>query len=206
MADSLTSLSPFEVFPLEPNWARSPAPGLIYARHLEVYAGTSAGLDSITDFTPFTVRSGFSLERSENYDLVDFFVNRRGRWGKYWLKSLRSAFTLRVDMPSGSTILSVYDNGAYEAFEGHERIYIEMMDGDLITRHVINVLEVAEGLSLVLDVQLDRDVTLTNHWIIGRLMLGRFDIDKISFKHKSDAVSEAQLRFIELPTEYVEAS
>ena len=207
MADSLTGMGSFELFPLEPNWAKSPSASAVFVRHYESYPGTAQKLGSLTSLVPITMDMGFTLEKADEYAAMAFFAARRGRWQRFWFKGAKRAFTLKEDMASGSTVLYVYDNGAYDLYQGHERIYIEMRSGDLIVRHVTSITddtETNQRLILLLDTALDRDVNLDNHWKIGRLLLGRVNMDKILLRFKTSHASEITGRFMELPTEYSE--
>ena len=206
MADSLSGMGSFDLFPVEPEWSKRPSSGFLVSRLVEGYPGTVQALTTITDRVPQTGVLGFKLGKSDEYDLIEFFCAVKARLNRFWLKWPVKAFTLKENASSGATILHVYDNGAYRLFLGHERIYIHMTTGDLIVRHVTSITEDPdnERLILNLDAALDRDVTLANHWIIARLLLVRFDRDVLQLSYKTDGRDETSVDFVELVAEYEE--
>lgn len=194
------------LFPIEPDWSKLPARRMIYARHLMGYPGTIHEIGETTTRVPISLDMGVLMRKAEEFELLDFFCTHHGRHLRCWLKSPVRAFTLKQDMASGSTVLYVERNGAQDWYQGHERIYILMADGELLVRHVQGIIDDTDNdrLILSLDSPLGRDVTLGNHYIIGRYLLARFDMDRLDLSFITDGVSRAALKFLELTAEYSE--
>lgn len=206
MADSLNGIGAFSLFPLDINWAKRPTVDLALARILLKHIGTSVGLETFTDDVPERITFGVTVtEKSDEYDLIDFFANRKGQYGKFWIKGPSREFTLKEDALSGSVALLVYRNGAYTQYQGYERIWIEMNDGDILTRHIQSITDddLNDRYSLNLATSIDRDLDVDGHIIIARLFLVRFTEDKLFLNFKTDVVSEIELTVKELVKEYV---
>ena len=117
-------------------------------------------------------------------------------------------FILKETATLGSSTLKCYPNGAEDIMRGDERIYVEMLDGDILTREITTV-EYSEGddaTVVSLNTPVDRDLFADNgnHIIISRLLLVRFDRDTIEVNLQSNVVGEVSLKFRELPKEYTE--
>jgi len=205
MADSLDGMGSFVMFPLEFNWAVRPSRNLELARILQKFAGSSHGLETFTEDAPERLNIGITpLSKSDEYDLIAFFVARKGRVGKFWAKFPITEFLLKEPALSGSSALLVYRNGAHQQYQGVERIWVGMNDGDILTRHVQSITDddINDRYSLNLATPLDRDVNVGNHFTLSRLMLVRLDEDKLICNFKSDVFSEIRLRLVELTQEY----
>jgi hypothetical protein len=162
---------------------------------------------SVTDDVPERLKIGVTVSsKTDEYDLIDFFYNHRGRWAKFWMRSTVREFTLKENALSGSGAIITYVNGAHLQYQGYERIYIVMNNGDVLSRKVGNVTydDVNEKYTLTLTTNLDRDLETDNHFLIARLLLGRFDEDSLILDYETDGVSEQVFTFQELVKEYSE--
>lgn len=207
MADSLSGIGSLEIFPFEPDWSTPPASEIIMTRRLQSFPGTVHAIESIAADVPIAVRMGFSvLDRGELHDLTDFMVSRTGRLKRFWVRHPKSAFSLLQSASSGGTTLTAIPNKAARQYQGYERIYVLMNNGDLVVRHATDVAHdvVNEQTVITLDSPLDRDIGLNDYRVIGRLLLVRFDQDKFDFKMLTNAVGEITLKFHELVKEYAQ--
>lgn len=207
MADSLNGMGTFSLFPLEINWVRRPKVDLALARILMKHIGTSIALETFTDDVPERINFGVTVTvKSDEYDLIDFFANRKGQHGKFWIKGMSREFTLKEDALSGSSALLVYRNGAYTQYQGYERIWIGMNDGDVLTRHIQSITDddLNDRYSLNLATPIDRDIDVDGHFIIARLFLVRFTEDKLFLNFLTDVASEIELTVRELVKEYAD--
>ena len=108
MADDLDSIGAFEIFPLAINWARRPKLDFALARILLKYTGTASALETFTDDVPEQLAFGVSvLSQADEFDLLDFFMNRKGKHGKFWIKRPSREFTLKENALSGSSAILV---------------------------------------------------------------------------------------------------
>lgn len=212
MADSyptadVGAVADFPRFPLEPNWISEPATDIVMLRKVIQFRGTSHHIVPLTDDAPINLELKFTIFTTADYSsLMDHFVTARGRCNRFWVKHHLRTFELKTTASSGSSQLICYPNNFHLQYQGHERIYIEMSDGDILARHLTaaNYNESSDQLELSINTSLDRDVTTTNHVIIGRYLLVRFDSDNMRLEAVTDQVCELSLSFTELVREYDE--
>ncbi len=208
MSDSLLDIGSFPRFPLPVDWGRqSPGIRAILARKLMHFPGTADYLKTFTDDAPEIIRMGVTLHREDDwYELIDFFNTVKGRHGRFWLKSPTLEYTVKGTASSGSTLVSVYRNGAIDTFRGYERVWFDMADGDILTRHIADLTEneAEDRYILSLESPLDREVRPDNCLSINRYLLGRFERDGLGFDIATDKVQTISFNFIELVQEYVE--
>lgn len=209
MADSLpvADLGSFPVFPLSPNWSSDPSSQIAFARDVIREPGTSHALVSITDDAPISFEAAFTIFTPAEYlSLMTFWVARRGRVNRFWVKHPYRSFKLKEDAGSGDGIIHCYPNSFELQYQGYERLYVVMDDGDTVAREITAATYDSgnDRLSLSLNTVLDRDLTTTNHIIIGRYLLARFDADDLDLELVTDCVSNFSLSFAELVREYDE--
>lgn len=205
MSDSLSGLGTSEIFPLEINWIKKPKRSLSLARILSKYPGTSTLLESFTEDVPLMLNVGvLCSSKYLEYTFLDFWNERRGKAYRFWIKNTDTEFYLKVPGVSGQSVLYVYRNGLVNTYQDYERIWIAMNNGDLITRHVTSLIEDVgnDWYALNLDTPLDRDIPLDSFWTISRLLLVRFESDKLTGKWQSPIVSEFSFGVTELVKEY----
>lgn len=209
MADSLEGLGTAELFPLVPNWVVTPTTNLVVGRYYQTYPGSSFIIEELTGDVPQVLELGFMLEKEDEYSLLDFFNDRKGRLERFWVRDPKQSFILKETATLGSTVLKCYPNKAEEVMRGDERIWIEMTDGgDIITRELTDVSYNTgdDATYLQMNTTIDRDLTADNgnHLIIGKLLLARFGYDTMEISLQSNLIGETNLRFRELVKEYVD--
>lgn len=195
------------IFPMFPNWAVVPSSDIVLARTILEYRGSAQRLIPFTGDVPISYNAKYTAyNKEEEYGAIDFWNERKGKKERFWTYHPRLAFEIKYDIGAGATSLACYHNYAESQYQGYERIYILMNNGDILTKHVTNVTydELQDELVVELATQLDRDVTLTNHYRIGRFLLSRFDEDEMTLTHLTDGATEFNARFYELVKEYDE--
>ena len=205
MADDYQDLGTYERFPLLPNWVSQPESSYIMARWLVNMPGTVDSLTSITDDAPIIFSAKFMLyQKSDEYAFLDFFNDHRGRANKFWIQHPSSCFILTKTANLGGTSINCQPNKAHLNYQGYERVYILMDNGDIITRKAgaVTYDPVDDEVDLELVTALDRDITTTNYQMVGRMLLCRFEEDNITVESHSSEVSEVECRFRELVKEY----
>ena len=207
MADDLLNLGTEPIFPLSLNWLTTPQTGLIMSRSILQKRGTVQVLNILTDDVPQTFQSAYVLfNKEDEYTLLEFLHNQKGKNNRFWLFHPKQSFVLKVTASLGSSALICEPNMASSSYQGFERIWIGMNNGDLLSRHVFSVTydELVDEMTLNLSDPLDREVNLTNYYAMGRVLLVRFDDDEFSFKIQTNVVSEIDFNFYELVQEYSE--
>lgn len=206
MANSFSGLGDLELFPFEPSWADPPSMTPVFVRRIISQRGTVQDVESVTGDVPARMTLGFSLLSAEDVlAFSDFFMERKGRLGRFWLMHPACAFTLAASASLNQNLLVCRDNLAARQFQGYERIYLLMNDGDILIRQVTAVESDQDGslCTLTLDADLDRVVTPDALARIGRVYLVRFDQDDLDFRFITPgAAGDVRLTFYELVKEY----
>lgn len=202
MADSLEDLGGYDIFTIDPNWATRPKVDFELAKHIINFPGTVSQLSGISDDVPEAWTVGFTPNKSDEYDFIDFFVGKYGRNGRFWFKLPHTEFTLITTALSGSTELRVDRNWAERQYQGYERIWIDMHNDEILTREITGVTDETTYLALALATSLDREVNLTNHYKICRLLLCRFDEDALIMDFGQDHYPHITINVRELVKEY----
>jgi len=205
MADSLADLGGYDLFPLEPDWSTRPTNNYRLMKDLLKYPGTAMSLNSFIDYVPLSYELGFTFsEEQDMYNMADFFHEKRGRVHAFWFKAPHREMTLYQGALSGATSLYMERNFAHLQYQGHERIYIDMKSEDLLTRKVLSVTddETNNRMSVAVNTSIDRDLTLTNHWSIGKLIFARFSEDSLIWQFKAAKLAQLSFTVTELVQEY----
>ncbi len=205
VADSYEDLGTHPRFPHAPNWSRAPGTSLTLPRRILEFRGSAQEIAALTPDVPLSFEAEFTcVDKAEEHAVVDFFNARKGRCEPFWVAHPRRHFTLKEAANAGALVLNVAPNSAELQFQGYERIFLEMANGDVVTRHVYEAAfnEVQARVELSLETALDRDVTPENHVAFGRYLLARFDDDVLKERVLTDGVSAIALRFVEVVGEY----
>jgi hypothetical protein len=177
-------------------------------RRILGYRGTQEDIFQLTDDVPIAFQEKFTVyDKTDESAMLAFFHARRGRRDRFWVKHPSQNFELKSTASSGSSTMLCYPNNSHLQWQGYERIYILMADGDVLTRKVNSVTysESSNHVSLALNNALDRDITTTNQVLIGRLLLCRFDSDELRMNWKSTVTSDFTVKFHEVVGEYGDA-
>lgn len=207
MADNLLGLGSEPIFPLSLNWVTNPRTGMILSRNILQKRGTVQLLGSFTDLVPQNFQASYLLfNKEDEYNFLEFIHNQRGKNKRFWIFHPKQSFILKEIASLGSSVLICYPNRAYSSYQGFERIWIGMENGDLISREIFSVThdDLVGEMTLSFTDPLDREITLTNYYGIGRVLLVRFEEDEFSCKIQTDTVSQIDLNFYELVKEYSE--
>ena len=205
MTDSLENLGTAPLMTWAFNWKTPPPIEYLHSRTIRGFTFTAQEMDSDTDNTPFRGTYKFLIyDKQTEYAFLEFFLEKRGRLKRYWIKSPEQAFTLKADVSAGSSVIYVEDNRADYIWQGVERIWIKLADGSEITRSV-NLAERDVGnnrINLYLDTLTSQAFTVADVVVFGRVYLVRSDLDKYSFKYHTDTVCEISIKVYEVVEEY----
>jgi hypothetical protein len=203
VADSLTKVGSFPIFTIEPNWAKDMSSDYFFSKRLIGHPGTVIQLEEITAKVPNALGLSFQCsDKREEYDLLVFFLSRLGRVKRFWLRSPITSFTLKTDALFGENGIYCDKNLFNLVYQGYERICILMANDDMVVRKVTSCIFGSDYTYLGFDTMLDRDIKATNHLMIGRFLLGRFNTDRLKFSYDSINVSTTELQFLELVNDY----
>jgi hypothetical protein len=207
LANDILNIGSFSFFPLDINWAKQLKSKFEFGRALVQYIGTASVMDAYSEDTPEIYEFGVTITtQAEYYAMLDFWHERKGMHGKFWLKVPIEEFTLKIAATIGSTVLIVHRNEAIKIYQDRERIWIRMNNGDIITRQIQSIIEdeINDYYTLNLPNPLDRNISLTGYDLIGRLLLCRFDDDGLPIDLETNRIGEITFRVVELVNEYSE--
>ena len=207
MGNNLLNLNSISLFPLTPNWAQNPTTDLRAMRRIIEFPGTGSTLQSLGEVPIFSMEMSFLLKnRTELNIFLDFMALHKGRLGRFWIRHPKSFFTLKTTTGAGAVVIYVERNEFDWIYQGYERFYFQLANGDIITRMITSVVEDVPNNRLELHFAggLDRTIAAGSKLILGRLLLVRFDNDEFTLKIKARDIMEADIRVVELIKEYSE--
>ncbi|MGD9156806.1 MAG: hypothetical protein PVG39_00230 [Desulfobacteraceae bacterium] len=205
MVDSLLDIGGEPEFPLSIDWSSQPSYNFQISRYLFEGRGTASKIEEKNPETPISFEAKFYVgDRETEYAFLDFIHTTVGRTNRFWLRYPKQSFIPTEGLSNGSMILKVEPNNFDLFHVGHERIYIQTIYGDTITRHVSNATYDAtfDEISLQLLTAIDRDISLDEFLIIGRYLLVRFDHDDFNINVLTEDKFDFSLKFIELIRDY----
>ena len=206
MSDHLTGLSGYDLYRMAIDAKTAPQSQLEPSRSFVSEPGTRKGVVTHSTNLPLKFSYGFTLiDRSEIYEMLEFFTAVRGQLTPFWWCMEQNLFAPSADFLTGQTVLSIEDNGFVEDFAGYERIFMRLISGDLLTYQVDDVasgLNPGDPMSVTIETALDRDVDASDIDMFGKLLFCRLDTDELSMSYKTSDIAECSLEFIELVEEY----
>ena len=205
MSNSLNGLTHNElVLRKKPNWAENPKRTISMNRDLIKLNESAVTLVNISDYLYHEITYSYTFAtRGEVYDFVQWYNQRQGKLQRFWLPIVRNEFELYSPVNQFDSSLIVVSTGFVEVYQGYERIYLELSNGDLITHKVTGVIDNGDGTeTLQLDALMDRNIALSEVNWFSRIMLVRFNRDSLQMTHSTDGVAEATVTYRELVREY----
>lgn len=206
MADLLTGLGGLELFAPNHNWKAELQSQYEMSRSVHSYTGTVEEIINYSDHRPTRLELEFIFNnKAAENDFLTFWVDKRGQWKKFWLPSPSTGFILDVPSVLGVPSLIVASNGFAEFYQGFERIFLKLTNGDRLTFQV-NSISKDQPLpgqdTLNLGAALDRIFGPDDIALFALLLCGRFEKDVAELEYITMAVSECKISFLELPKEY----
>jgi hypothetical protein len=205
LADDIQTLGSYQIWPFLPDYGIGIEKSIDPSFNSIEYKGTITTVEENATRKPIVVSNRIQFHSMEDlYTFLDFFVDHKGRTNKFWYFLRTNDFTVIDDISNSDTNIIVRLNGYADIHVDTDRIYFLLVNGDIITRRVtLATNDISQDeLTLQVTPAMDRDINTTEIVFCGRVLMARFDLDKIQTKHESDSVGIVNLRFRELPTEY----
>ena len=204
MADNWLNLSrTTDRFLSKPNWIREPKAGFDDNREIMQYAGTVIDIYNLGDSISKRYVYGYTnMSMSSIYYIVNFFCEHRGKHSRFWLPVRKNNFVLVSAISQGDRIITIENCYFNLIDQGYGRIFIELKNGDYISRSVSAVVPGTTTEDILLNDGMDRNIGLDDILFFGSLILTRFDSDSLDMDFHSDQVNSCELGFVELVHEY----
>jgi hypothetical protein len=201
MVDFLNDLGSAPLFKKFPDWKVNPNLSANYATDILQNQGGVAEIieNDIRIQQIYNCRFSSLGGKKEEYEILEHFKAVQGRTNRFWLPLPVNSLQPVANIAAGSTVL-IFENSNFQFVEA-ERIFIYLVDGDILTFKVISTQIQAGNLEVEITTPIDRLIELFNFAFAGNLILCRFDQDSIEFNHPNSETSYLNLKFIELVQE-----
>jgi len=193
------------IFYHKPNWSRIPDVNFNFSREDTIYPGTVRTLSQIN----IPVRSfkyGYTnLNKTDEYDILSFFIDRKGRQKNFWLPIWKNTYVCISDILIGTLQILIKESNARYNYNQYEYVFIETIYNEFFY-YQINSIEYVNSTTekINLNNTIIQTVNIENIKYCGKLLLVRFDTDDLEFTYPTSRTNELTLPFIELVNEYYE--
>lgn len=204
MANSILDTNPITAMWLwEPDWTEEVLLQGLLSKTLMQYGGSVGQLWIDNYEMPKRLKMKFFIDgKTEEKELLDFFETQLGRCGKFWVPTWLNQFTLNANIGSADTIITVANHNFSNVYQGYERLFIYLSNGDIIVRKIAACVESGDNEILSISSAIGRDITASEILCFGLFILARFDNDKIDLEYVTSTYSKTTLQFYELIREY----
>jgi hypothetical protein len=207
MSDSYEDLGSFPRFSITPEWSGGAGVDVFTAREPISFNNGIVSIRRLSLDKSFSVGYNFaSMSKADEYQLLKFFADRKGRlerfWIPLWFNEFRLKGSIEPQIVEGATEFSIEQNNFWEVFGVNIRIFIKLKNGDMITRRIKDV-DLDSRTRLFVNTPFNRDIGQSEIDCFGRYLLARFDQDELELAHTTPALSDCTLSFKELVKEYV---
>jgi hypothetical protein len=196
------------VLPLIAEWSQSPKIAISQGTHYTAQGLNAEALATLQAYMRQRISHRVGMDgRADRAWLWQFFHDRKGRFDRFWLPSLKNELKLSADVSSTDTTLRLLNYSQFSSrfqLGGDLRRAIFITDGfNYWIRQVINL---SGGTNRVtIDAALGGTQTLTpSSTQVGLLTLVQFAADDLVLELDAPVVATAQLSFTELEKEYAE--
>lgn len=190
---------------LQPDWNTTPSMSTNFNRTLTKYDFTGVDLYELSANYPLSIQYGYTnLTKEDEYKIINLFNTRKGRLKRFWLPMWKNEFKLVSAVTAGDNILTVNNTFWRKIDQGYERIFIQLKNGDYISRKISAVIQDGANENIILETTINRDIALSDVKYFSRLLLVRLDDDNLNMNYQSHLVSDCTLNFFELVDEYAE--
>ena len=208
MADNILDLgNESSIFRTKPDWAKGVTVTTDLKREIQQYvpgAMEMTHINSVTKGFPLIWEMGYAcLDKEDEHELLDFFIDRQGRLKRFWCPYWYNSFVLYNDVSSGAFTIDVRKTGLPDVWiEGYMRFFIYTKTGDIIVRRVTAINDLTNYDQLIFSDATDRAITNNDILFFSYFALARFDTDVLEMTHKTANVSTCSVRVVELLGEY----
>lgn len=183
------------------NWKSSPTYDFESHRQVIEFDNSSASIFSLEDKQPVKLEFDVTVDtKKEEYLLTKFFNDRKGDLERFWFPLTFNIFTLTNAVNIGQEQFEV--NSPNFTYLGHERIFLLLQNGDLITRHVTDF-DLISGTPRFTVAEFDRRIEPEEVILSSMMLLMRFDQPQLDLDFPADMItSNTRVRLIECVQEY----
>ena len=168
-----------------------------YSIDVQGFRGTANEVFTYTEDKPEKFDFLFTgTSKAKTKQFVQDFIAKKGRFDCFWFVDIGRYLTVVANITSGALSIDIIDN--FYNIQGFERLYIELNNGDKITKKITGFVQGNGTVALNLDTAIDRDILTTDICRITFLHLCRFDVDTITMSFISKDVMEVSLSIIQV--------
>jgi hypothetical protein len=141
--------------------------------------------------------------KAEEYELLKFIDEKKGRWGSFWMPTWVTQFDLLAPIETTGTLIVVLNRKFSSIFRGYERFFILLSNGDMIVRQITkSTVYNTEAEVLTYSTLIPQRILPSQVVLFGLFMFVRFDTDEFTFNYQTDTVSTVNVSVVELVKEY----
>jgi hypothetical protein len=194
------------VLPIIAEWSQTPKASIGQGAHIVASGLNAEALQTLRTYVRQRISHRVGMDgRADRALLWQFFHDRRGRFYRFWLPSLKDELKLSADVGAGDTTLALANFSQFSSrfdLGGDLRRAIFITDGfNFWIRQVINLSGGTGRVSI--DAAVGQAISAVQSQI-GLLTLVQFATDDIEIELEAPVVAAAQLSFTELEKEYAE--
>ena len=205
MTDYLNDLTVSNTFiDLAIDYATSPTLTREYSVISNIYSGT---IHSNWYYTQPIDKIGVKVydDTTGLYAFLVSFADRIGRYKSFWMPEPFKRFKVTAIDPL-KLFLDV-EKVADLNFNGYERIWIRLKNGDRITRLITSITQAStytriNFISELPDILVDPNTLITDIIECSYAILARFDQDEVNIDYVTNKIASVNLSFVELKKEY----
>ena len=198
--DISTTFNDKEMLLIEPDWIEEVESRFDVKRRI-----VGNELSSINTDAPINLELNYPIQSSKNkYDLIDFFNSRKSNIESFWYCHPADFFTLKDNYTAGGSYILCERNYSHLWTQSLPSqydwgIYIKMRNGDLIARKITGIVDQSSPNASVvyLDETIPVNITADNYYLIGRMLVGRFDEDILTLQMESNSQGLANIKLKE---------
>jgi hypothetical protein len=204
MADELYDLNSIEVLNFNINWKDNINIKYGLQRTITNFASTGSDVLLFSNLHSHEISFSLLIDSKEDiYSLLETFRNKQGMLKKFWAYGYKDELQLAIDKVVGvSEYLYIENNGLNLNFHGHERFYIKLNNGDVLTRRIRAIEEYSGNTLKITITPIAREIKKTDICEFGRIFLCRFAKDVIELNYLTENIIETKIELVEVLKEY----
>lgn len=186
-------------FPLPCDWGKSPGDEFELIRTHIAYAG---GVDTFykeTRMAPSTMSKSYVCSKEEEFALLDFFAQKRGKYASFYEDTSTIAFTLTEDIVQGAQSFVAHTNYSDSVLlAGDKLTLITAEDEFILTVNSVSAPNAITGTQIItVNEEFSKSIAKSDANVYIKRKV-RFGSDELSLTYMSPNASQTSVTFYEL--------